>query len=163
MKKNGFTLVELLIVISIISILSTIGAVVYTSVVKNSRDQQRLKDLQTIKQALELYRSDISYYPAEGDFILKTALSLVSPSDATKVYLDPLPGDPVSSQNYVYLAFDSSGARCSTSGLKCTKFTLCAKKEGSGVLSDSSNICSTTTPTTSCGTSLVCNSGLSSD
>lgn len=161
-KVAGFTLVELIVSISIIAVLSTIGMAVFTNIAKNNRDQQRLRNLHTVKQALELYRNDLSYYPLESAFVLQTASQLVSPDDSTKVYLNTIPTDPISGRYYNYMAFDGSGARCSMVGQKCARFALCAKQEGSGVL-PASNDCAFATPVANCGTSLVCDSGVASD
>lgn len=53
LKKSGFTLVELLVVISIIAILSLIGLTVYTNVQKGARDAKRKADIDAIANAME--------------------------------------------------------------------------------------------------------------
>lgn len=55
--KKGFTLLELLIVISIIAILSVALVMVLNpaEILKKSRDSQRIADLNTIKTALGVY------------------------------------------------------------------------------------------------------------
>ncbi len=55
LTKSGFTLVELMVVISIIAILATIGLTVYTQAQKSARDAKRQQDLQEIQKALEQY------------------------------------------------------------------------------------------------------------
>ncbi|MFH1536343.1 MAG: type II secretion system protein, partial [Patescibacteria group bacterium] len=50
-----FTLVELLVVISIIAILSVIGITVFTGVQKNARDAKRRGDIDAISQAMEVH------------------------------------------------------------------------------------------------------------
>lgn len=52
-NSSGFTLVELLVVVSIIAILSVIGIVIFTGVQKNSRDARRKADIDAIATALE--------------------------------------------------------------------------------------------------------------
>lgn len=54
---KGFTLLELLIVIAIIGILSTIAAVSYSSVQKKTRDTRRVNDMRSIQGAFEQYYS----------------------------------------------------------------------------------------------------------
>lgn len=67
MKKKrkilGFTLVELLIAISIIGLLTAVGASNYLTTLKKGRDGKRKADLQEIRGALEMYRSDKGSYP----------------------------------------------------------------------------------------------------
>ncbi len=142
MKKstNGFTLVELLVAISILAILGTIGIIYYISVRKNSRDQQRLRDLNGIKQALELYRNDNRSYPANLDVL----------TTPTK-YLKSVPNDPSGGgRSYKYVA-----------GSDNTSFILCAQKEGSNSFDVPSGCGSPLTCNT--GTDQSCNMGLSSD
>lgn len=62
-SAKGFTLVELLITISIIGILSAIGLVLYSTVLKQSRDSKRQSDLKSIQLALEQYSNDQGFYP----------------------------------------------------------------------------------------------------
>lgn len=52
-NPSGFTLVELLIVVSIIAILSVIGVTLYSNVQKNARDAQRRGDVEAISKAFE--------------------------------------------------------------------------------------------------------------
>lgn len=52
-NPQGFTLVELLVVISIIAILSVIGLTIFGSVQKNSRDARRKEDINAIADAME--------------------------------------------------------------------------------------------------------------
>lgn len=69
-KGFGFTLVELLVVIAVISILSTIGMVTYTKVQGNARDAKRRSDIEAIASALEIKKGTNSSYQqiAQTDF-----------------------------------------------------------------------------------------------
>ena len=65
-RKNftgGFTLIEFLVVISIIAILTAVATVSYTNVQKKSRDGKRKSDLAAIQQALAVYYQDTGHYP----------------------------------------------------------------------------------------------------
>lgn len=59
----GFTLVELLVVISIIAILSAVGMVIYSGTRIKARDAVRKADLNSISTALEQYKMINGSYP----------------------------------------------------------------------------------------------------
>ena len=67
-KKNlaGFTLVELLVVISIIGILSSFAVVSLNSARQKARDALRKGDMAQLRTALEMYYDDYLGYPACG-------------------------------------------------------------------------------------------------
>lgn len=52
-NEKGFTLVELLVVISILAILSVIGLSVFSGVQRNARDARRREEIDAIAKALE--------------------------------------------------------------------------------------------------------------
>ena len=62
LKKQGFTLLELLIVIAIIAVLSVILVLVLdpAEALRKSRDSQRMSDLSTVKTALGLYTTSVA-------------------------------------------------------------------------------------------------------
>lgn len=61
--ENGFTMVEILIVIAVMGILSVIGMDNFIFSQKKARDASRKSDLANIAKALELYYNDFSRYP----------------------------------------------------------------------------------------------------
>ena len=62
-KIHGFTIIELLVVISIISILMTLSLIGSEAVMRKSRDANRKTDLGKVKTTLMLYFTDKKYYP----------------------------------------------------------------------------------------------------
>ena len=109
MKKSqpahwrGFTLVEVLVTATIISVLTAIGIVSYTNINKRSRDTKRKSDMEQIRSALEMYRSDNGGYPNTGSGSWTDASNL----SATLVssYMAAIPSDPKSTtQVYRYQA-----------------------------------------------------------
>ncbi|HSV94769.1 MAG TPA: type II secretion system protein [Spirochaetia bacterium] len=63
-KINGFTLLELLVVIGIIGILVALATVSYSTTQKSSRDARRKQDMVAIQNALEQYYSEnVFKYP----------------------------------------------------------------------------------------------------
>lgn len=96
--KRGFTLMEILISIAIIAVLTALGVVSYVSINRNARDAKRRGDIEQIRSALELYRSDYGYYPALGGVWVDVAALDTRASDPTlglvDTYLPSLPTDP---------------------------------------------------------------------
>src|SRR3990167_5250220 len=83
LQKNGFTLMELLVVISIIAILISIGLTSFSTAQKKARDSKRKSDIKEVQNALEQYYSVCgSLYPTgvDGSFyangIVCSSLSL---------------------------------------------------------------------------------------
>lgn len=62
MKKKGFTIVELLIVIVVISILATISIVLYNGIQQRADDSAREHDSGQFKRLVELRNVDTSNY-----------------------------------------------------------------------------------------------------
>jgi prepilin-type N-terminal cleavage/methylation domain-containing protein len=55
MKKPAFTLVELIVVITILSILATFGFISYSSYIESSRDASRIAQIKNISDSLQIY------------------------------------------------------------------------------------------------------------
>lgn len=114
--KKGFTLMEILISIAIIAVLTALGIVSYVSINKNARDARRRGDIEQIRSALELYRSDYGTYPAVGGSAWIDADSLNTGNPATglvNTYLPAIPSDPQSTNPvYRYKVTNSNFGYC---------------------------------------------------
>lgn len=62
-KKSGFTLVELIVTISILAILATVAFISFTSYTKSARDGKRLANIDQIETALDIFHVFRSKYP----------------------------------------------------------------------------------------------------
>lgn len=105
MKKNlGFTMVELLMVMAIIGILSSVVVVSLGDSRAKSRDAIRAGDLKSLGQAAELYQQNVN---DEGNIFL-FPLHL---SNLEQYFTDgELPTDPKTGDNYYYW-YSSSGPK----------------------------------------------------
>ncbi len=68
-KNDGFTLVELLVVISILATLMAVLMPNFMGTRKKARDSKKVQDMQAIKNALRLYYNDNQNYPV-GDGLI---------------------------------------------------------------------------------------------
>ncbi len=93
--KKGFSLVELLVVITIIAILSVVAYTAVGGHTIKARDSKRKQDIGTIQQTLELYFAEKGIYPsAPLAYGLNTG-------EITKKHLSEIPTDP-SGGSYIY-------------------------------------------------------------
>lgn len=84
---SGFTLVEILVAATIIALLSTIGITGFQAVTRSGRDALRKADLEQVRSALEIYKSENNSYPVPTGS---------NPSGLVPDYLNKLPTDPKS-------------------------------------------------------------------
>ena len=97
--KKGFTVIELLVVIVVIGILTSITIVTYSSIQQRSRDSRRDSDTTQIKIAIEKFHSDKSMYPAScGD---NTSCPISSLAVELSSYLKTVPHDPINTVNSI--------------------------------------------------------------
>lgn len=116
-NNKGFTLIEILVVITIIGLISAGISASYSQFLKQSRDARRKTDVENVRAALEMYRSNNvnGYYP-------NALPTLVWPT----VYIKEIPKDPKS--NIDYLNYTAS---C-TETVKCTTYVLKAYLDAGG-------------------------------
>lgn len=107
-RPSGFTIVELLIVVVVISIIATITIVTFNGVQARARDTVRLQDMKSIIKALEAYKSVNGAYPAVTSTLNAGGWEVSSDGNAATNYIavlnasaisSKLPIDPVNTAN----------------------------------------------------------------
>jgi prepilin-type N-terminal cleavage/methylation domain-containing protein len=63
-RKNGFTIIEVLVVITVLGILASMSAFGYLNLQKQSRDSQRMSSAVAVSESLEKYFSKNGEYPS---------------------------------------------------------------------------------------------------
>lgn len=92
MNKKGFSLIELMVVISIIGVLMAVGAVSYVTAQRKGRDSSRRADMKAVSQALEQYFAVNGQYPPNSG---------CGELDDTQNFLPAgFPSDPKPSESY---------------------------------------------------------------
>ena len=121
--RRGFTLVELVIVISILAILSGVLVPRVSNHMKAARDARRLADIKNVRNAIEQFFMDKGEFPHpnvnssfggwdvshDGNFIRDLA---------NYGYLDEDPADPINdtSYHYRYYVYDEGTYDCEGAG-----------------------------------------------
>ena len=139
-RKNGFTLVELLVVLAIVAVLTSLATVAYDNSLARARDHQRLTDINRIQIALEQYHRDEGVYPPA----LNWGQALVGSTSPSTTYMVIVPNAPTvidgdcpgNSNQYIYTpgsGNDSYGIDfCLGNNVDQTKSgSNCAKSDGS--------------------------------
>lgn len=135
-KRNlGFTLVELLVAMSIIGVLASIAVGSFRTSQLKGRDVERKTNLKQISNALEIFYADYGRYPDSTNGQIAacpydpagstgTACNWGSGvfTDSKTVYFKQIPADPSSNQEYTYQI---------VSGSSNQKYKLFARLENS--------------------------------
>lgn len=117
--NKGFTLMELLIVMVILSILVSIATGTYASSSKRGRDNRRKNDLRSVVTALESYYSDKGVYPSSTNGVMMGCGAGDSGAcpwgdsggfrdQYGTLYMVLIPSDPIDSQTYYYVSTGTS-------------------------------------------------------
>lgn len=104
----GFTMIEILVVVAIIALLTTIGILSFSQVNKRARDGKRKADLEQVRSGLVLYRTDNGAYP--------TSLNWSTMSPITSYISGSSIRDPLASPSpqYSYTSDGSTFSLCAT-------------------------------------------------
>lgn len=140
--KKSFTLVEILVVVTIISLLASIAAVSYSRFIKQSRDARRKTDIEQIRAAIELYRNFNGAYPASITFDGTGTISDGTTTYMSKVTNDPLSNGPLENTYY----YTSPGPPADPT---YQDYTICAYIEG-GETTGISAVCGASAPAATC-------------
>ena len=96
-STQGFTLLEIIVVVAIIAILAAYIAPKVTGRVDDARISKAKSDIRVLESSLELYKLDNFKYPATSDGLKY----LVGSGSGSKGYIERLPKDPWG-QDYQY-------------------------------------------------------------
>jgi prepilin-type N-terminal cleavage/methylation domain-containing protein len=112
-KKQGFTLTEVLIVVSILVIIVLLLLLNLKTQVNRANDAKRKTDLNKIQKTFEEYFNDKQCYPQQ-ESLGTCGSNMLSP------YMTKVPCDPVTKKPYIYVIGVSS---------LCNGYRVCTKLE----------------------------------
>lgn len=121
--RAGFTIIELLVVTTIIVTLTGVVAVSFRSANASARDAKRRADLEELRGALENYRLEMGVYPVSGGGVgYETSVDGTFPDNLPTTYTSKRYLDPKNDATYNY--------RYRRPGLPGCQYELSAKMEG---------------------------------
>ncbi len=139
-KQNGFTVIELLIVIVVIGILAAIVISTWSGIQVKQRNSKRETDVQGLQTQLEAFYSQNGFYPSLKDI---NSLSwrdknmpnlnpkdMIDPSAADQNVADATLAPAPAAKVIAYQVTDSNGNSCESKDTNCAKYTLTATFEG---------------------------------
>jgi prepilin-type N-terminal cleavage/methylation domain-containing protein len=98
-EKKGFSMIEILVVISIIGFLASSAFYAVNIARARSRDAKRVSDISSISKAMEIYFNENSSYPEPADGFNNGECinydSEVAQKMLTQKILTNIPGDPI--------------------------------------------------------------------
>jgi len=122
-REKGFTLVEIIVVMTIMGILTATGVVSYRQSLMDTRDQKRIINLQNIRSSLELFRSQ------NVNNVYPVALSEIESAGFV------IPSDPLSglANTYTYSPQPIEvGETCNNTTYYCRTYVLTTNLERLG-------------------------------
>lgn len=144
-KTDGFTIIELLVVVIIVGILATLVATTYGGVQAKNRNSDREASLDTLQAQLETYYAQYSKYPTLANINDASWRKANMKDLAASNMQDPrwdkdnthcntngsaaLSSTPASNC-FAYQVTTSEGAACNNVETVCTQYTLTAQLEG---------------------------------
>ena len=114
-SRKGFTLVELLVVIVVLAVLGAIVVPKFVGAGKTSKEAALRSDLQILRNAIQMFRSDTGYFPAAladvgvtsapaaGLDTTGTSKTILA-TDWKGPYVVSVPNDPISAAAFTYVA-----------------------------------------------------------
>jgi type IV pilus assembly protein PilE len=123
MKKNGFTLIELMIAVAIVGILAAIAIPSYTAYVKRANRTDATRTLSSIAQALERCYSQNFTYSNTAPFVCAANNGpVVSPQGYYTIVVNVVPAAPPTPESYNLTATPIAAPQ--TQDTACATFTV---------------------------------------
>ena len=140
-RNQGFTIVELLIVIVVIGILAALVITTYGGIQAKARNGKRASDIQSVQTQIEAFYAQNQYYPSLTDLNSQAwrvtnmksldNISLVDPSSTCNPNTTACVTLAVAAKSYSYQVGDAAAnASCEAVDTNCAQYILTATYEG---------------------------------
>lgn len=144
-RRQGFTLLELIVVIAVIGILAAITIIGFSQYQRDTRDARRASSVAAITEALEKYYDENGEYPscpnvtASGTVVISDTLAgidqstLVAPA-APNDTTNSLKCEDLTLNGEDFFEYEGDGSTTCATGGSCLEYTLRYKEEGTGTI-----------------------------
>lgn len=135
--QQGFTNIELLLVLAVIGVLTALVFTTRTGVQQSKRNNERQADIKELRDGLEGYFAANNRYPTLKELNEPTWRSSHLKALEPDVFSDPSGKsdsfvDKPQANVYTYSVTSASGTPCDSAKNPCTQYTLTATLEGGG-------------------------------
>lgn len=123
-KVNGFTIVEIIIVVGVIAILLGIGIGTFANTQNRAKKEEFITVAEKVKVHLNTYYSEKNRYPST----MATVVSYLNSRGETELVTDFN-----NSSAFTYAALDAAGTSCADTGADaCERYTITINKTAWG-------------------------------
>jgi prepilin-type N-terminal cleavage/methylation domain-containing protein len=140
-KEQGFTIIELLIVIIVVGVLAVVVIFAYAGIKQKDRNNERHDDITVLHAQVESYFAQTGKYPTLANMNDATwrkanmkgfdADWLKDPSGTSGALVAKPTADA-----YSYQVSASDGSDCNNNGKDCVKYVLTTEYEGGGTFTE---------------------------
>ncbi len=110
--SKGFSLLELLVAIAIITMLASVVIASWNSAREKAQDARRISELKQLKYALELYHTNYGHYPRESDGANGRIGEGAGIDLMLADYMTAIPHDPAGPDSDTYYYYYDGDATC---------------------------------------------------
>lgn len=91
--QSGFTLIEMLVVLSIMAVVAGVGVQALNGVTNSVEDDLAHAEMNTIASAIQRFHEDTGYWPKQGPFASDTNLTFDHPARLAQLRVQPVDND----------------------------------------------------------------------
>lgn len=134
--RRGFTLLEILVAVTIVSLITVLSVAGYSLVRQRSRDTQRVSQIADLQKSLGLYINEVGTYPVQAEAICLNGADAVSTALLNQKVLAQAVRDPLRPNDIGFCYEYNSNAEGSGYTLKYFLETTAVQPQGQHIVTN---------------------------